>query len=68
MHHALSAQPYRQSEIRTDGIVLVMQYNEEPYWTLLTFPDVASFRNIFQIMKKSIGLNIQEIGNIDINL
>jgi hypothetical protein len=56
----------RKSEIRTDGIVLIMKYNESFYWTILTFPDMAFFNEMFYLMRKSIGQNIQNIGDIDL--
>ena len=39
----------RKSEIRTDGIVLIMKYNENLYWTILTFPDMSFFNEIFYL-------------------
>jgi hypothetical protein len=56
----------RKSEIRTDGIVLVMKYNENLYWTILMFPDKAFFNEVFYLMRKSIGQNIQHIGDIEL--
>ena len=57
----------RKSEIRTDGIVLIMSHNENLYWTILTFPDRAFFDEMFDLMKKSIGLSIHDIGDTDLS-
>jgi hypothetical protein len=43
-----------------------MKYNENLYWTILTFPDMAFFNEMFYLMRKSIGQNIQHIGDIDL--
>ena len=43
-----------------------MKYNENFYWTILTFPDMAFFNEMFYLMRKSIGQNIQNIGDIDL--
>ena len=57
----------RKSEIRTDGIILIMSHNENLYWTILTFPDRAFFDEMFDLMKKSIGLSIHDIGDTDLS-
>jgi len=57
----------RKFEIRTDGIVLIMKYNESLYWSILTFPDMAFFNEIFYLMRESIGQSIQHIGDIDLS-
>jgi len=57
----------RKSEIRTDGIALIMKYNGNLYCGTLTFPDVAFFNEIFDLMKKSIGLSIHDIGDTDLS-
>ena len=57
----------RKSEIRTDGIVLIMSHNENLYWTILTFPDRAFFDEMFDLTKKSIGLSIHDIGDTDLS-
>jgi len=55
----------RKSEIRTDGIVLIMKHNKNLYYASLIFPDLAFFNEIFDRMNKSIGLSIQDIGDIN---
>jgi len=57
----------RKSEIRTDGIVLIMNHNENLYWTILTFPDKAFFNEMFYLMRRSIGQNIRHIGDTDLS-
>ena len=56
----------RKSEIRTDEIVLIMKHNENLYYGALIFPDMAFFNEIFDLMNKSIGLSIQDIGDINV--
>jgi hypothetical protein len=57
----------RKSEIRTDGIALIMKYNGNLYCGTLTFPDAAFFNEIFDLMKKFIGLSIHDIGDTDLS-
>ena len=44
-----------------------MEYDENLYWATVTFPDKAFFNCIYYLMRKSVGLNIQDIGNIDLS-
>jgi hypothetical protein len=57
----------RKSEIRTDGIILIMKYNGNLYCGTLAFPEIAFFDEMFDLMKKSIGLSIHDIGDTDLS-
>lgn len=46
---------------------MVIEYDEDLYGTALTFSDVAFGNMIFELLKNSVGLSIEDIGNIDLS-
>jgi hypothetical protein len=57
----------RKSQFRADRLVLVMEYEEDLYGAAVTFSDVAFCNRIFELLKNSVGLSIEDIGNIDLS-
>ena len=56
-----------KSQFRADRLVLVMEYDEDLYGAAVTFSDAASCNRIFELLKNSVGLSIEDIGNIDLS-
>ena len=56
----------RESISRSDGIVLIMHHNENRYGSILIFSDLAFRGQIFELLKDSVGLSIQQVGDIDL--
>ena len=56
----------RKSQFHADRLVLVMEYEEDLYGAAVTFSDAASCNRIFEFLKNSVGLSIEDIGNIDL--
>jgi len=57
----------REAMSRSDGIVLIMQHNDNRYGSILVFSDLAFRRQIFELLKDSVGLSIQQVGDIDLS-
>jgi hypothetical protein len=57
----------REAISRSDGIVLIMHHNDNRYGSILIFSDLAFRRQIFQLLKDSVGLSIQQVGDIDLS-
>ena len=57
----------RKSQFHAARLVLVMQYEEDLYGAAVTFSDVAFCTRIFELLKNSVGLSIETIGNIDLS-
>ena len=56
----------RESISRSDGIVLIMDHNDNRYGTILIFSDMAFRRQIFELLKDCVGFSIQQVGDIDL--
>jgi hypothetical protein len=52
---------------RSDGIVLIMHHNDNRYGSILTFSHLGFRGQIFELLKNSVGLSIQQIGDIDLS-
>ena len=50
-----------------DRIVLVMKHDEKMYGAALTFADATFCKQVLELMKDSVGLSIQDIGDLDIS-
>jgi len=57
----------REAMSRSDGIVLIMHHNDKRYGSILIFSDLAFRRQIFRLLKNSVGLSIQQLGDIDLS-
>ena len=57
----------RASISRSDGIVLIMNYNDHKYGAILIFSDAAFRRQLFELLKDCVGLTIQQVGDIDLS-
>ena len=57
----------RKSQFHADRLVLVMEYDEDLYGAAVTFSDAASCNTIFELLKNSVGLSIEDIGNIELS-
>ena len=57
----------REPISRSDGIVLIMHHNDNRYGSILIFSDLAFQRQVFELLKNSVGLSIQQIGDIDLS-
>jgi len=57
----------REAISRSDGIVLIMHHNDNRYGSILIFSDLAFRRQIFQLLKDSVGVSIQQVGDIDLS-
>ena len=57
----------REPLSRSNGIVLIMDYNNYRYGSILVFSDLAFRGQIFELLKNSVGLSIQQIGDIDLS-
>jgi len=57
----------REPISRSDGIVLIMDHNDNRYGSILIFSDLAFRRQVFELLKDSVGLSIQQIGDIDLS-
>jgi len=57
----------REAMSRSDGIVLIMHHNDNRYGSILIFSDLAFRRQIFQLLKDSVGVSIQQVGDIDLS-
>ena len=57
----------REPLSRSDGIVLIMHHNDNRYGSILIFSDLAFRRQVFELLKNSVGLSIQQIGDIDLS-
>jgi hypothetical protein len=44
-----------------------MEYEEDLYGAAVTFSDDASCNRIFELLKNSVGLSIEDIGNIELS-
>lgn len=42
-------------------------YDEELYGAIITFSDAAFCTRIFELLKNSVGLSIEDIGNIELS-
>gem|GEM_PF-1380862 len=56
----------RESISRSDGIVLIMDHNDNRYGSILIFSDMAFRRQIFELLKDCVGFSIQQVGDIDL--
>lgn len=56
-----------KSQLHAARLVLVMEYEEDLYGAAITFWGVAFCNKIFEVLKSSVGLSIEEIGNIDLS-
>src|SRR5499433_2064071 len=56
----------REPISRSDGIVLIMHHNDNRYGTILIFSDLTFRKQIFKLLKDSVGLSIQQVGDIDL--
>ena len=57
----------REPISRSDGIVLIMDHNDNRYGSILIFSDLAFRRQVFELLKDSVGLSIQQVGDTDLN-
>jgi|AmaraimetFIIA100_FD_contig_81_950224_length_908_multi_2_in_0_out_0_1 hypothetical protein len=57
----------RKSQFHADRLILVMEYEEDLYGAAVTFSDDASCNRIFELLKNSVGLSIEDIGNIELS-
>jgi len=57
----------REPISRLDGIVLIMHHNDNRYGSILIFSHPAFRKQIFELLKDSVGLSIQQIGDIDLS-
>ena len=57
----------KYSDLSSDGLTLVMEYNGSFYMGVLLFDDFAFFRKIFDLLKTLRNHPITEIGGLDID-
>jgi len=57
----------REPISRSDGIVLIMHHNYNRYGSILLFSHLGFRGQIFELLKDSIGLSIQQVGDIDLS-
>jgi hypothetical protein len=57
----------REPLSRSNGIVLIMNHNDNRYGSILIFSDPAFRRQLFELLKDCIGLTIQQVGDIDLS-
>jgi len=57
----------RESISHSDGIVLIMHHNNNRYGSILLFSHPGFRGQIFELLKNSVGLSIQQIGDVDLS-
>ena len=57
----------KYSDLSSDGLTLVMEYNGSFYMGVLLFDDFAFFRKIFDLLKTLRNHPITEIGGLDMD-
>jgi hypothetical protein len=50
-----------------DRIVLMMKHDEKMYGAALTFADATFCKQVLELMRNSVGLSIQDIGDLDLS-